>query len=597
MGSFINKALMKRILLNISLFILLFLSLTTVAEERNFSISSNFSECNLAAYNNNSIVTEYADFKYNDQNKELLIEAAFSDAGGILANGFHFGLNSETQASAEGLLTYNSFKLAYFYVDAYGIASGQAPKVNAFIFNRIYQAPSLCNNSPGSWNTNASTDQLTEPILPGTSGYGGNPSWVKFAEVTLSSSGGKTIRAFTIIIDATAIQNFVPNSSDPYLQKVENSSHSGYRNCITNVGISSHPCPGYNDPSRLLDFGNPDVDKQINIDFVPSLISSSSYTEGQLTNLAISTCSFCRAEHKPVNISPVCTSVTQNVQDAYAGEELVIDFNFSDPDTFDTHTAIFNGAPTGANLSPSSGQSLPAGSITKTARLVWTPSDANTGVYSVSASLVQNYGYNQSASNPATCTANVEVLPNRGPVCQEYDRTSIINAVKEKTILLRDLLITADKQILRIRKKAGLKPGQSIKETINTVYAEANDNISATPNVLNYCSERNSGCHQQDFFDEYNFYNLALLKLYCDGKVVTACNFTENLGLKLFRKWKNAKVKFLINVRGFSKSQARRTAKKQVNRKFTVPATQYSSENYQAVVDLVDNYSTIHFTC
>lgn len=576
----------------IRLVILFLICFNLSADVKNFRISENFSECNHGTLNQASIVTEYADFAYNEVAKQLTIDVKFSESGGTLANGFHFGVNSEVTPSNNALsLSSNAYKLAYFYVDAskinFNSTPNAIPRLNAFIFNREHQAVASCNNSPGSWDTNAIADQLTEPILPGTSKPGSNPNWVVSAAVSQINEGGVLKRIFTIIIDAEQIQNFTVNPTGAYLQNTDIPCGND-----PNTGGFGYQCPSRNLTTRLLDFTN-DTTEVISMDFVPSVISSSTYSAGgQLTNFALSGCAFCRLANQTTNTSPICSGVTGSVE-VRAEEPIQINFTFSDPDAGDDHVVTYVGAPAGSGLSPLNNATINAGD-SKSAFFSWTPAEANVDQnITINANFAQDYG-NQ---DYATCSHTFTVLPSVAPQCEVNNLSNNLNEIKSRHAELVELLQKADKQVSRFAKRAGVKVPRSRSAKIVNLDAAALDYINNVPAAFNVCTENFDECQQDDYFDDYVRYNLELKKLYCDGKEITSCNFIDNVGKKLFNKFKRVFAKFLINKRGLDRKAANRKARKVRDKRFNTPALPLLVNNHNEVLALIDDLGTIHFTC
>ncbi len=580
-------------------FLCLFLLATFVqAEELSFSISQNFSACN-SQYNALNVKTNYAEFKYNSINKELNIEVEFTNQGGAtLANGFHFGLNSETS------LILNKYKLAYFYVDASRLTSNNQPRISAYIYNRETQANSSCNNLPGSWQTNPGAGlNRTEPILlsntPNT-----NPEWVLFAESSEANSGGVQTRKFSIIIDTTPIQAFVPNNTTDYQQEMAIS-------CKNIDPVKEQACFNqYNNITQIFDFGQlSSVAKRLTLDFVPSVINNSTYNSAnEITAFSLSACSLCRVEKKFANTAPSCAGITGLAEKLAVGEPVQANINFLDPDLYDQHRVQFLSAlkPSMQFVTTSSSNSSETSPIAnngiiptghkKSVKLNWTPTTEDIGSYSIPVRFQQIYGVNGSLTSIDECTLNFEVIQGiNSPVCETTDLTSNVSLIKNQLTQLKSLLLSKNRNNQKYLSSSKQQQRQDVSAKINTYSSTIENYIADIPLQFTTCSSGFSECQTFSVEDQLLRSRKDIPLLYCDGQKILGCNFIDNVGLKLFKKLKKNQInssrvagtltaaKLALFTNQFKNAQKK--------------ATNLSFNAYNQVEELVANHYIQHFIC
>ncbi len=557
------------------------------AEELGFYIDPNFTACNTSKYNQFNVKTNFAEFKYDTITKLLNVEVEFTDQGGTsLANGFQFGLNSESD-----LIT-NNYKLAYFYVDGTNLKSGIAPTITAYIYNREAQPESSCNNSPGSWQTDPGIGlNKTEPILL-SSTSNTNPDWVSFAEMSDSTLSGVTKRKFTIILDTTQIQAFIPNNTPEYQQEMAVSCKTSSRGCLN-----------YNKLTRIFDFGREvSVEKWLTLDFVPSVISNSTYgTDNLISAFSLSSCSLCRAERRVPNTSPTCTGVTGIASQIGVGESVEASVHFSDDDTNDQHRVQFL-----SSLKPSmqfvskpnnnpiiNDGIIPTGE-NQSVTLNWTPTEADVGSYSIPVRFQQIYGQNGSSTEVTDCTLNFEVLSS-APICQSNDITGILNQIKTNISSLKSFLLAKNSYNQSYLTTARQKKRQDFSTKINNYSQVVQNQINSLPNPFITCSSGYSACQQIDTYNQLHEAGENIKMTYCDGQKISDCNFIDNIGLKLINRIRRNQI--LIGRANGTLTPAKLAI---INKKFNnyqKKAADLSFNAYDGVSQLLANKYVLHFIC
>ena len=526
---------MNKLLKLVTFFLIIPLSLS--ATERSFSISSDFSECD-SKYNETSVMTEYANFKYDDVTEELYVDVAFSSTSGTPANGFQFGINSDSS------IYNNTYRLPYFYVDGYN-AVNNTPKVSAFIFNReLHSNLNECNNTRPSYVTDPAVNiNKSESILS-------NGSFITLASVVTTVAGGKTTNTFSLILDMSLISAFDPrgpndgdnsnvdSADEPYAQKIlgNNKQNLWYWNRWNGFEFSD----------------------EITFDFVPSVISNSSYTS-KLDSLTIDSCSFCRVEREDTNDSPTCT-ITQQLNEVFPGEEATYKFQVSDTEN-DSQYVVFGGVNTNDTVTnPVDSSTLLDGTI---ATLDWTPTIADQGKeFTITANFVQDYGTVNASSN--TCTTTVTVNDARGiPVCEQIDISSDRTLALNKINKISSQLISLNKQSLKMAKRLKIKEPNDYSSSITSITGATFGYIFELPEVFTTCSlNPDNVCDTDDYFGHYQRHQNEIKTLYCDKKVSSGCNFINNIGVKLLREWKKRKIKTLMKKLKITKAEAKPIAVK-----------------------------------
>lgn len=540
----------------VTFFLIIPLSLS--ATERSFNISSDFSECD-SKYNEANVITEYANFKYDDVKQELYVDVSFSSTSGTPANFFQFGINSEKS------LNNNAYRLPYFYVDAYNKSA--IPKVSAFIFNRDLQgkdkkeeALAQCNNKYPSYDTEqVYGGNKTEAILVNTTNNNGNPSYVLNANFATSTIANKTINTFNLILDMSQISAFDPmgpnNGSGTTTEDEEN-----FRQSIWNG--NNFQSTWYS--NRWKDF---DFKDKISIDFVPSLISTLPlYAENQLTELEISDCSFCRIREQNTNQTPTCTIEEQQTSPKH-NIEAVYKFIVDDAeDENDRYYVEFSGLDDNIETTPTDSLTLLAPEDQNIATLKWTPTFYDQGkTFEITARFIQDYGTINAVSN--TCKATVTV--NTEITCQEISITESRNQILSNNNKVRGILTKLNKQNLKLAKRLKSKNPTNYHTDIESISNETYNYIFELPQIFNVCTANpNKSITPDDYFDNYLNHQNKFKNLYCDTKVTNGCSgYINNVGVKLLREYKKRKIKVLIKTKNISKKEAKIKANRFVTRK------------------------------
>ena len=576
-------------------FLILLFPLVSFANETSFYISKDFAECD-GKYYENSLVTEYADFKYDKDKNELHINASFSNEGGQIANGFHFGINSEPT------LQRNDYKLPYFYVDASkvnlinDVATG-TPKISVFTFNRMYQdlnntSPYIpnnynllsqselmqCNNKYPSYNTQANFNingniidfNKTEFIPPTTIP-------VLLASVEQFKNNGILYRNFTIILDLKALNNtFSPNS---LYQKI----YFGGSNYASANPQANNKWKGFDFDSNN---GN------ITLDFVPVNITSSTYSGNQLTDLQTSSCSICRLQQEKTNTTPKCI-VKESVSEMFVNEEKTFTFELSDPDS-DSFYVEFAGISNFTSV-PVQNQLF----TSRTATLTWTPKkeDANKK-FEITARFIQNYGKINAVSN--TCSVTVSVSEEKGlPVCTEVDISKNKNSILNSTKKLKKLLTRINNKNKKLQKSLRVKKDKRTDhiDNINLFTELSLGYISDLPETFKICTKNFFNCTASDFFDNYREFEIRIKGLYCDGRTKGGCPSLSFSGLGLLKELRKNTTRVLIS-QGKSSFEAKTEARNEF--------TKYRNRSKRLAKNSLDKISTIevsqtnrnqHFSC
>ena len=163
--------------------------------------------------------------------------------------------------------------------------------------------------------------------------------------------------------------------------------------------------------------------------------------------------------------------------------------------------------------------------------------------------------------------------------------------------MLTDVLLTANRQLMRCENRIGQRNRSDFSDQINQLNAEISNLLSAVPRPLLSCSDNFETCSQTDFGRDYQRVLNTVPQLYCDGTSIQACNFIANVGEDLFKLWRRRFIKFLRTQRGLSRRNARRRARNRLERRFESVASVHSANVYDTIVDLKINFDTVHFTC
>ena len=567
-----------RCLIKLLVISILFFSSNSFALEKSFFIEEAYNNCD-ATENPTGIRAESVDFIYDPIADTLSITAVFSDeSGASIADTFAFGLNSE-QA-----LSFNHYKLPYFYVDGTelnSVAGPIIPKVRAYTFNRLnqYNPPpydadiSDCNSEYPSWNTGAVAANPTETILAPAIGDT-NASWILNASASKENISGTNYRTYSILIDTAAIAEFAINNS--VYQSVCN-----YALCTgSNIALQ----PSYNQWKTAFDFKT-----NITLDFTAFAGSTVGYTSNLISSHSYASCNLCRIESDTTNKAPECRGVTVTPQNIQLGESALIKFKFYDEDgaNQDTFTISYTGEPSSnAAFSPADGATVSPTTQTFYTEITYTPDENDVeSEFTITPKLVQEYGANKTEAEIFShCIAHLAVSSPCNLISQESTWTSI----KDNTDDIRDLLLNAQKQLNLLGKALG-ETQPKYKKEINQRYEDFTTTFNSIPSVFNACEidseNTNFSCASAtDYGAEYSNLSVDIRRFYCKKNSLVPSCVRDSVGSKLFKALKAAKAQYLEST-GLSEEDALTEAKRYVNRKFKNKADDLTTESYSSVFD------------
>lgn len=563
------------------------LPLLATAEEFNLHVADIDTECgnfgiDASLLGNADIKINYLDLTFDDSTNLLSVEVEADNSRGKISDSFHLVLSDGPMPKGIG-------HVSHIYFDAQDIND---PKVNVYTYNGKGATScdgceiDTCGNSMGSWE-NANCD---ESFNPGADKIVSSTNNEYFSEDVGEASAIKTVdgqittKTFRLVLDVTNINKHIPImqlfAQPPY--GYDGISFSDLIGVWFWAGADTEI--DYKSNGFLRDY------------FIPKkgTIWGSSEFLGDGTNINIGYCAVCDQTFETKR-KPACNGSSATKSPVSVGENTTLIINVKDYDINDANVApvnvVYTGIPSGAKPSTTNGGEIFFDENGNGSLLInWTPTAGQEGSYKIDAIFSKEYGLGQLASD--NCPVEIEVIAPKAE-CKVAD-INLITQADQDLGHLAGLSKRLKTKTTRIYKNLGINRAVDNfdSDAEHTKGWVAFYEIASKGNYLYECTNVESctnGGGITSLSGSLTNFNTAL------------ANLTANAQTRL-KKFKRAKIKYFINVKGFSKAKARSRATKITNRLFAEgkngDGINPTSKSAQSQVDAhIENYGTERYTC
>lgn len=587
-----------------SLLFSLVIATTAVAEEYNLHIS-DLNDCT-NSFGGNLVVEDadnlgvninYIDLKYNDTTNEFTIEVNTDDTGesGNVANSFYFGLNGGGMPQKG--------EIAFVYFDA---EDPSAPKATVYGYNGYAGFQKDINGDLVRFDQCNNTKILeTDAIENGGSWYHGYPVLPGDIEKDSPFNGsileqGPSLGAELILandstdITATATPNTAGQSSYTYTLVLDTTNINLHDSSVINFLKANHPTPSSVNDYRGLSFADnlglwfwaaSDADFTYNVNnFIDTLDTE---TTG-------SACVVCDEGAFDTKVAPKCNGTAATQSPVEVGTQTILTINVQDEDLGEANngatTVSYSGLPTDAKVTPAEGAEVVFDASGNGSVVIdWIPELADVGTHTISAVFTKPYGNGELTSE--NCPIEIEVTTPT-PECNESE-IAIITQADQDLGHLTGLSTSLRIKTNRLRKAIGnIKPVDDFneEEEFETVGWAAYNNIIANGKYLYECNNAEfctEGIQTESLATDLSDFNSSL-------------NTIHTNAVERAEKFRKAKRKYFIKIKGYAKRRATKRAKRITNRLLNGslggvnPTAKSAQENVDAHID---SYGLLRFTC